>query len=107
MMRALGRAVQNGVDLRSHLVDGEHSLDAPDEALRLVIRQDRLRLRAIFGHAGAHRLLVIVGATLALGRSAIVADARHLRRPEAVVITGPATGAGEAAGDALHQLVLV
>src|SRR6478735_59441 len=59
--------------------------------------QDRRRLGAIFGEAGAHRFLIVVGAALELGRSADVADAGHGRHLVIVAIGGVADGAGEAA----------
>src|SRR5206468_159344 len=40
-------------------------------------------------------------------RAADVAYARHLRRPELVVIAGAAFGAAEAAGDPFHQRVII
>ena len=84
-----------------------HPVDTPDQALGLVIREDRRGLGAIFCHSSPHRLLIVIGPALELGRAADVAYSRHLRRPETVVITGPALGAGEAAGDPCHQRLLV
>ena len=40
---------------------GGHAVDAADDALGFVMGQDRRGLGAIFGHAGAHRLLIVVG----------------------------------------------
>src|SRR4051812_34641014 len=53
-----GSAVQNRVDLRRDLFDRGHAVHPAHERSRFVIRQDRLGLGAIFGHAGADGLLV-------------------------------------------------
>src|SRR3546814_8201631 len=69
--------------------------------------EDRRGLGAIFGEAVAHRLFIVVGAALELVRSANVAGAFDRRPLVTVVITFAADGAGEAAGDAVDQRILV
>ena len=61
-------AVEDRVDRRGDLADRGHAVDAADEALFLVEREDRRGLGAIFGHARAHGLLIVVGAALEFGR---------------------------------------
>src|SRR5438309_10569550 len=102
-MTSSGRPVQNGVDLSADFVDARHAVDAANEPLLLVEGQDRRRLGAIFLHAGAHRLLVVVGAALKFRRAANVTETLHLRRAESVVIAGAALRTGEAAGDARYE----
>ncbi len=75
--------------------------------MRFVERQDRGGLSAVFGHAGAHGRLVIVGAALELVMAAHIAGVRDCGQLEGVVIIGAAIGAAEAAGDPLDQRVLV
>src|SRR5579872_4374195 len=106
-MRVLDCAVQNGLDLGRDLLDRSHAVDAADEMLGFVERQDGSSFGAIFLHPRPDSLLIVVGASLELGGPADVADSRRFRRPKAVVVTGTAPGAGEAAGDALHQCFLV
>ena len=59
-------AVQDRVNLGGDGVDRGHAVDFADEAATSIIRQDRRRLGAIFGHPLAHRFLIIVGAALEL-----------------------------------------
>ena len=74
----LGRPVENRVDLARDLVDRRHAVDPANQPPRLVEGQDRRGLGAIFVHARAHRLLIVVRAALEFGRAADVAHARHL-----------------------------
>src|SRR3546814_1379776 len=73
---------------------------------RFVDRQDRRGLGAIFGHARAHRFLIVVGAALEFARAANVANILHLGELVAIVIARTAFGAAEAAGDAVDERVL-
>ena len=73
------------------VLDGRHAIDAPDETFGFVKWQDRRGLGAIFGHARAHRLLIVVGPALEFGRPADVADTVDLGRLEAVVIAARRT----------------
>src|SRR6185295_374360 len=102
-----GRSVQNRVDLRGDLIDRGHAVNAADETALLIVGQDRLGLGAIFGHARAHRLLVVIGTALELGRSADVADAGNRGLLELVMVGSATASAGEAADDAPNELVLV
>src|SRR3954463_1447837 len=82
----LSNSVEGRVDDRADLINARHAVDAPHEPSRLVARQDRRGLGAVFGHAGAHGLPVVVLAPPEFGRAAGVAEARRLRRLEYVVI---------------------
>src|SRR6476469_7703251 len=106
-MTQSGRPVEDGVDLCSDGIDTRHPIHGADEAALPVIGKDRSGLGAIFGHARAHRLLIVVGAAPELGRPTGVAYARNLGRMEGLMVAGTALGAAEAAGDALHQFILV
>src|SRR5512139_2699297 len=106
--RHLGcRAVQNRLDLLGHFGHRRHSVDAPDDALRFVIRKDRRGLGAIFLEPVADRLGIVVRAPLEAGRAADVADTADLRALEEIVIALAAARAGEAAGDPVDQRILV
>src|SRR5687767_4252870 len=67
-------AVQYRLDRPFDLLDRSHAVDPADEAARIVIRQDRRGLGAIFGEPGAHRRLIVVGTTLELVGAADVAQ---------------------------------
>src|SRR3546814_12812174 len=88
------------------LVDRRHTIYVGDDAARVVDRQDRRGLGAIFGHARAHSLGIVVGAALDLVAAAAVARVRDLRQLVAIVIAGAAFRAGATAGDAVDQRVL-
>ena len=94
-------------DRCGHLVHIGHAVDPGDDPAGFVDRQDRRGLGAVFGHAGAHGCLVVVGTALEFGAAALVADAGQLGLLERVVIALAAIGAGEAPGDPLDQRVLV
>src|SRR3546814_9741960 len=72
------------------LIDRRHAVDVGDDAARVVDRQDRRGLGAIFGHARAHSLGIVVGAALELVAAADVARVRDLRQLVAIVIAGAA-----------------
>ena len=77
----LGRsqaAVQYRLDRPLDLLDVGHSVDPADEAAGVVIREDGRGLGAIFGEAGADRLLIVVGAALELVGAADVAKSVDL-----------------------------
>jgi hypothetical protein len=97
----------NPFDRQGHAVDIGHPVDAGDDPARFVDRQDRRSLGTVFGHAGTHGFLVVVGPALELVAAALVAGSRDLGRREAVVITLAAGGAGEPADDAFHERVFV
>ena len=63
-----------------------HAIDPADQSLFLVEGQDRRGLGAIFGHAGADRLLIVVGPALEFMPAADVAGALDLGRWKLVVI---------------------
>src|SRR3546814_19886274 len=71
------------------------------------MRQDRRGLGAIVGPARAYSRGSVVGAALELVAAADVARVRDLRQLVAIVIAGAAFRAGEAAGDAVDQRVLI
>src|SRR5947209_6160483 len=106
-MLVSGPSVQNSVDLRRNLLDRGHAVDTADQPLRIVEREDGRRLRAIFLHAPADGLFVVIGPALEFGRRADVAYARHFSRSKPVVIAGAAPGAGETAGNPLDEGLLV
>src|SRR5205085_1286360 len=99
--------VESLVDRLADHLDAGHAVDPPNDPLRLVIRQDRCGLAAIFGHAGADRFLIVVGAALEFVAAADVAGAGLDRLLVAVVIGRVADRAGEAAGDPVDEGVLI
>src|SRR5205085_1539433 len=99
--------VEHLVDRLADRLDARHPVDPPDDSLGLVIRQDWCGLAAILGHAGAHRVLIVVGAALEFMAAADVAGARLDRLLVPIVIGRVADGAGEATGDPVDQGVLV
>src|SRR3954467_673855 len=100
-------AVEDGRDRRADLIDRGHAVDPADDALSLVMRQDRRGLGAIFGHPRAHRRFIVVGAALELAVTAAGTDPPHRRQLVAVVIGRVADRGGEAAGNPVDQRVLV
>ena len=75
MRSCRSQSAEDRVDALADRLDAGHAVDAADDALRLVMRQDRRGLGAIFGHAGAHRLLIVVGTALEFVAAAHVAGA--------------------------------
>src|SRR3546814_17737628 len=55
---------ENGFDRVVDLIERRHAVDVGDDAARVVDRQDRRGLGAIFGHARAHRFGIVVGTAL-------------------------------------------
>src|SRR4029453_18284674 len=76
--------VEDPVDRGADFGNRRHAVDPADQASRFVDGQDRRGLAAILRHAGANRLLIIVGAALELVRTANVAGPGHLRQLVAV-----------------------
>ena len=89
------------------VIDVGHTVDRPHQPARFVDRQDRRGLGAVLTHPGMHRLGVVVGPALEFMGTAAIARAGFFRLLEDVVIALAALGAGETAGDALHQRFLV
>src|SRR3546814_8908773 len=78
-----------------------------DLPARVVDRQDRRGLGAIFGHARPHRLGIVVGAALELMVAAHVAGAVDLGLLVAFVIALAAHRTGVTADDAIDARVFV
>src|SRR5262245_20503710 len=94
-------------DLLAHPIDRAHPVYGAQIALAEVVADQRRRLAIVDHEAPGDRLGRVVLAAGELGRLAHVAHAPHLGALEAVVIALAALGAGEAADDALDELVVI
>ena len=98
---------QNCVDRRGNLFYRSHPVHLSDQSTLLIVRQDRRSLCPIFGHPRPNRCFIVVGAAFEVMAPADVAGARNLGEFVLVMIRRTAVGAAEAAGDPLHQRILV
>src|SRR5690606_15805182 len=94
-------------DRGGHLFDRRHAVDACHQTTRLVAGQNGRGLGAVFRHARAHRLFVVVLAALELAAAALVADSRGCRLLKLVVVTCPTISAGEAPDNPPDEFVFI
>src|SRR3990167_10159903 len=94
-----GLSGEDRLDRVGHGTDVGHAVDPANDAASLVHGEDRRGLGAVFTHARADRIFVVVGPALEFARSAFVAGRFDRRLLEDVVIALAAIGAGEAARD--------
>src|SRR5690349_21751908 len=96
-------SVQDPIDLPGHFRHISHAVHRMQQALGLIIRQDRRGLLPVGDQTGLHGLRVVVGAPGELGAAALVADPILLRPGELVVVARAAFGAGETTRNPLDQ----